>query len=149
MAHEEKFIEHLSRDIATHTSYLVTFRSRVAFNMLIGPFVLLGTFLIATKGIVPASRLDVDAIVAIVIACLCYLALGVYGAMLDRHVTGQCNIWRRQIDSLRKDSPEEIDDIGFEHQKPIRAYLTGLGLVLLAFLSIVYLLKALLVSNAG
>ena len=148
MAHEDKFIEHLSRDIATHASYLMTFRSRVAFTILIGPFVLLGSFLIATKGTVPASRLGVDAIVAIVIACLCYLALGVYGAMLDKHVTGQCNIWRRQIDSLRKDSPEEIDEIGFEH-KQFRAYLTGLGLVLLAFLSIVYFLKTLLVSNTG
>lgn len=148
MTHEDKFIEHLSRDIATQTSYLVTFRSRLAFTILIGPFVLLGSFLIAANGIVPASRLGVDAIVAIVIACVCYLVLGVYGAMLDNHVTRQCNTWRRQIDSLRKDSPEEIGDIGFEH-KPFRAYLAGLGLVLLAFLSIAYLLKTLLVSNAG
>ena len=147
MAHEDKFIEHLSRDIANHTTYLMTLRSRMAFTVLIGPFVLLGSFLIATKGIVAANSFGTDTALAIVIACLCYLLLGVYGAMLDKHVTRQCNIWRRQIDSLRKDRPEKIGDIGFEH-KPIRAYLTGMVLLLLSFVSIVYLLKTLLVSKA-
>lgn len=148
MAHEDKFIEHLSSDIANQTTYLNALRTRMAFTILIGPFVLLGSFLFATSGTVKPDRIGADTIMAIVIACLCYLSLGVYGGILDKHVTRQCNIWRRQIDSLRKDKTENIGDIGVEH-KPIKGYLAGLSLVLLAFLSIVYLLKTLMVSNAG
>ncbi len=149
MVHEDKYIEHLSRDIAMHTNYLMMFRSRMAFAILIGPFVLLGSFLIATKGTIPKNHIGVDAIVAIVTACICYLTLGIYGARLDRHVTRQCDIWHRQIDSLRKEEEDYTEDIGFEHHKTYRAYLSGLGLVLLAFLSNVYLLKTLLISTAG
>lgn len=144
MAHEDKLIEHLSQDITTHTSYLASFRSRVAFTVLIGPLVLLGSFLIATKGEIPAVSLGLYDYGAIVVACLCYLILGVYGATLDKHVIQQCNTWRTQIESLRQDSSSKIGDISFEHKNQVTAYLTGLVLVLVAFLAIVYLLKTLL-----
>jgi len=142
VAHEDKIIEHLSREIATHAGYLMTFRARVAFTILIGPFVLLGSFLIATDGKIPANRLGSDSIVAIVVACACYLALGVYGAMLDKHVTSQCNTWRQQINSIRMGSEDALDTLPFDHN-PIKAYAVGVGLVLIAFLSMVYLLTTL------
>ena len=143
MAHEEKFIEHLSSEIAEHTRFLSTFRSRMAFTILIGPFVFLGSVLFATRGTFAIGSIGAGPIAAIVIACLCYVSLAAYGAMLDNQVTRQCNIWRRQIDLVRKGNQEKIADIGFEY-KPFTAYLIGLGLVLFGFLSIVYLLITLL-----
>lgn len=144
MAHEDKLIDHLSQDIATHTSYLASFRSRVAFTILIGPFVLLGSFLIATKGEIPAVHLGLYDWAAIVVTCLCYLTLGVYGATLDKHVVQQCNTWRTQIELLHEDSSNKIGDIRFEHKNQVIAYFTALALVLVAFVAIVYVLITLL-----
>jgi len=50
MAHEEKLIDYLSKEIETQTNSLMAFRERVNFAVFIGPFVLLGATLYG-KGI--------------------------------------------------------------------------------------------------
>ena len=51
-----EIIKHLSSEITTQVTYLSTLRSRVALTMLVGPFVVFGSFLFATKG--DKSRLN-------------------------------------------------------------------------------------------
>lgn len=133
---EEKLLEHLGNEITNHTAYLLMFRSRIAFTILIGPFLVMGSFLIATKGVIEVNELNrISIVVAGAIACLCYLGLGWYGSLLDKHVTTKCNDWRRLIYKLQKGSPIEEKDLVFEHKKQTLAYLTGLVLVLGAFIA--------------
>lgn len=43
-----EIVKHLSCEITKHSEYLATLRSRVFFSVLVGPFVVFGTFLLAT-----------------------------------------------------------------------------------------------------
>lgn len=144
MTYEKEFIEHLSRDIASHTSFLMTFRSRMAFTILIGPFILLGSFLIATQANDPVISIETDETWAIVIACVCYMGLGVYGAVLDMIVTRQCDIWRNQIESLHTESTKGNEDIGYQYML-MWSYVCGMALALMSFLSIAYFVNSVLV----
>src|ERR1039458_4777190 len=90
-------IEHLSSEIAAQTDYLAQLRSRVALTILIGPFVVFGSFLVATKGIQVPLHLGKLQLTVGVLASAAYLALGWYGALLDRQVTNQCDRWRCSI----------------------------------------------------
>ena len=42
-------IKHLSSEIQNQSQYLMTFRSRIAFTVLVGPFIVLGSVLVAAK----------------------------------------------------------------------------------------------------
>lgn len=132
----EKLIQHLSAEITSYTAYLAVFRSRIAFAVLVGPFVLLGSFVVATRGagVITLTR---PVIIATGIGSLCYVALGVYGGLLDSHITRQCDLWRQQIVKISRG--EEIHEaaVAFAH-RGTRACVLGITLFLAAFLSIAY-----------
>lgn len=82
MAHEDKLIEYLSKEIETSTKNLIAFRERINFAVFVGPFVLLGATL-AGKGI-PRINLDVMPfnakiwlLLLFVVVILSYLTLGI------------------------------------------------------------------------
>ena len=137
--YDEKIIEHLSSEITTQSGYLMTFRSRIAFTILIGPFVLLGSFMIAVEDGFKPQELKLGSIIAIAIACVCYVGIGGVGGFVDWQVTHQCNEWRRQISSIRRGTADTLD-MTFEHTL-IWVYIGSAVIVLFAFLSIVYLLS--------
>jgi hypothetical protein len=49
MTHEDALIDHLSREIETHTKNMMTFRARINFAVFVGPFVLLGSIMVSAK----------------------------------------------------------------------------------------------------
>lgn len=145
MGNQDKLIEHLSSEITTHTNYILTFRSRVTFTILVGPFILLGSFLIATKGSVASITFsDKWSILGIILGFLIYLGLGAYGYLLDRNVTEQCDKWRCEIARLSEGYIEE-KNLVFRHNTTLRGYLLGIILFYCAFLAITFLLKQLFV----
>lgn len=137
---EKELIAHLSNEIRDTSSYLSTFRSRIAFTVLIGPFVILGSFMAFGKytPIGTASQGTVS-IIILASACACYIALGYYGARLDKHATTQCNKWRRLIRRLSRSNDVTDEELVFEHS-PVTAYMIGIILVLGGLLCIMYLL---------
>jgi len=58
MMNREKLIEYLSSEINTHTTNISTFRAKLSFITLVGPFLLLSSFFIATKGVFPPVTLS-------------------------------------------------------------------------------------------
>lgn len=132
----DKLAEHLSAEITSYTAYLATFRSRMAFAVLVGPFLLLGSFVVATKGVGVIS-VTKPVIVATSIACLCYVGLGIYGGMLDSYITGQCDLWRQQIVRLSRGEEIQEREVMFKHRS-VPAYVLLIMLFLGAFLSIAY-----------
>jgi hypothetical protein len=131
-------IEYLSSEITNHTEYLSTFRSRIAFSVLVGPFLILGSFAVANHERTFEINFDWKCAVAALIACACYIGLGFYGAELDGHVTEQCDKWRKAIAKAAGGSQITECDLIFEHC-PRSAYIYGIFLTLIAFAAITYL----------
>ena len=96
---ELKLIEHLSKEVETHTNNLMTFRARVSFAALVGPFILLG--LVAAKRISGYSNGKAIA-GGLGVMALCYLAIGVAAGRIERHVWRQCNAWRSLIAEIAR-----------------------------------------------
>lgn len=120
MAFEKELIEYLSKEIETHTNSLMTFRSRISFAGLFGPFLLLGSVLVATKNI-PGRMAPMPGNEWLVAAgglVLSYLALGFAGAAVERHVWRQCNEWRGLIAQLSQGERVSVtkDDLKFKER---------------------------------
>ncbi len=124
-----ELIRHLSAEITTQEQYLSTFRSRISFSVLIGPFAVLGSLLFSAKGKLMWPH-EVKPWIALTCAMLCYLGLGVYGAILDKQVTNQCNAWRKIVASLVTDDAVGTITLEFQGYHHILAYVTGLALSL-------------------
>lgn len=146
MEHRKELIEHLSCEITTHATNSMTFRSRLAFTVLIGPFVVMGSFLVATDGRVNSDAIeaiDARAVLAALGACVTYFGLGYYGARIDIHIMDQCNKWRRSLVDLANGAPITEVKIEFPH-RGVRGYLLVFLLVLVAFFCIGYLMWGML-----
>ena len=135
LLHEDKIIEHLSSEITTQGANVMMFRARLSFTILIGPFVLLGSFLVATTEPLPNTGLSLLGIIAAIIAALSYIGLGCLGAVLDHHITRQCNDWRRQIDTISRGGSLDLDEFQFLPQTQVFAYPAFFLLALIAFVS--------------
>jgi hypothetical protein len=136
-----ELIKHLSSEIGAQTEYINTLRSRMAFAVLVGPFAVLGSALIATKGEL-CTPTGILPWVAISVAGLCYLGLGFYGARLDEHVTQQCNAWQGALLSVVNEESTVKLQIQFQHSQNT-AYLAGFVLLLGALAgTAVFVLKA-------
>src|SRR5690349_24087169 len=102
MAHEEKLIEYLSKEIETQTNNLMSFRERINFAVFIGPFVLLGATLYG-KGLSHVNWAGMSLVAWIVLAIsfvgviLSYLTMGVACSLIEVHIWQQCNKWRERI----------------------------------------------------
>jgi hypothetical protein len=141
-------IEYLSSEISNHTEYLSTFRSRIAFSVLIGPFLILGSFAVANHERTFEIVSDWKCATAALIACACYVALGFWGAKLDGHVTKQCDKWRKAIAKVAGGSQISESDLIFEHW-PRTAYVGVVLLTLIAFVAITYLFFAGISFSSG
>src|SRR5579864_9020945 len=124
-----ELVKHISAEITTHAQYLNTLRSRMGFTVLLGPFLVLGSVVFATKSIAfawPSGRLPWA---FLALAVLCYLGLGLYGSRLDEHGTDQCNAWRKTILSVVNNEPLTNIKLDFPHRQK-SAYLAGFTLAL-------------------
>jgi hypothetical protein len=143
-----EIIKHLSSEIATQSEHVATLRSRISFTILVGPFVVFGSFLLATKGAQIPPQLWKLQLVAGSIASAAYLALGWYGSLLDRQLTDQCDRWRRAILKVSNNQSLVESDLLFPHRNFI-AYMIAWVLILIAFVSIAWLLLLMLPSGGA
>lgn len=139
---DKALVTHLSKEITTYSSYLMTFRARMAFTVLIGPFVIFGSVFIALDGHMPErDNLGTMFAVGAWLAVAAYIGLAVYGAQLDKSVMLKCDQWRKTIAQICKD-PEnaEIDTDAIRYgvtTRQIRAsYVGGIIIALVGFLGV-------------
>ena len=134
-----EIIKHLSSEIVAQSEYLSILRSRVALTVLVGPFVVFGSFLLATKGAQLSSQLSKLQLIAGGVAAAAYIALGGYGAFLDGQITDQCDRWRHAMLKISNNQNVVEADLLFPHRTLI-GYMIGWFLVRIAFTSIAGLL---------
>lgn len=95
-------IQHLSKEIETHTNGLTDFRAKTSFTLLVGPFILLGSFLVLAKTInvrlpVLGNWINIGLLVSL---GLCFMAIGVACSRIEKHIFTQNNVWRGEIKRL-------------------------------------------------
>lgn len=102
-------IEHLSREVETHSSSAFSFRSRIAFTLWVGPYLMLGTLVVVSRE-APAVDIGNWAVSLLVIAGLVYLLLGYLAGWIERRYWKQVEDSRKAIAALVKscgiDNPE-------------------------------------------
>jgi hypothetical protein len=136
-----ELIKHISSEILAREAFLDTLRSRMGFTILIGPFFIVGSMLIAMK---PNTTIALPTEMwpwgALVVAVACYILLGEYGARIDRHETAQCDVLRGKLLSAVRGEPLEGISLDFPAHPHLAAYdqrlayLWGFSLSLGAFL---------------
>lgn len=131
-------IEHLSKEIETATKNLMIFRTRIGFTFLVGPFFVMGSVLIATKGEIEPPVWDRELVFFAIVAAVAYMASAAWGANYDRGCQEQCNTWREAIVALQK-KPNAEPEINTKVSAR-RAYLSGFFLVLILFSALIYCL---------
>jgi hypothetical protein len=137
----EKIIEHVSNEIQEVIETTMTFRTRIAFIAWIGPFILLGSLLVATHGLFRVPDRDRVFLAAVIATCLCYLLLGYIGARLEKEAWDRCNKLRQKLIQYSKlQSVDGLNDADLEHQamskRAIPLYMGAFAVILIGFLSV-------------
>ena len=99
----EELARHISRELVNRENLMFTFRTRIGFILLVGPFIVLGSAILATGGI----RFGEDswAVVwqPVTAIAVCYVLLAVIGGVIEQQGCRQCNRLREHIVNLLND----------------------------------------------
>lgn len=99
----EELIKHLSTEIMVLTQLATTFRSRIAFLTWVGPLIVLGSVVIATRGAFKPNMADPLFLPSIALLLMVYLVLGYVAARIEQFAWYRCDIYRRAIVQIAKD----------------------------------------------
>ncbi len=106
----KEVIEYLSKEIETTTTNMMLFRSKIAFAVFLGPFLLLLAVVANTKGANISLKLGtVSTFIIAGIWGLCFLVLGYMNARIERQAWLQCNKWRQLIAEIHNDPSASIE----------------------------------------
>jgi len=97
---KSELIQHLSKEIETHTSGITDFRAKTSFTLLVGPFIVLGSFLVLAKTLnvkLPFNKVN---IALLIFMGLCFMAMGYACSRIEKDVWDQNNRWRAEIRRL-------------------------------------------------
>ena len=138
----DSLIEHFSREIETLTSNIMTFRIRIAFTVFIGPYILLGSIFVGTKGNFTLNTDSVWTWLAIVVASTMFLSLGVASGRIEKQAWRQCEKWRSIIIKLANCTDEvstalyEADNYTVLGNSVVRSYIKIFALILISLYAI-------------
>ena len=142
MAREGEIIAHLTKEIETLTNAVMVFRSRVNFTIYIGPFIVLGSYIVARDGKLGTVGMTFDVWAAAGLLAFTFVLLGICSALIEGHSWDQCNRWRGLIVKLQSGDGLKPLDLEFKHHLLIY-YIVVYLLMAAAFGSILYLLFSL------
>ena len=98
MENTDVLITHLSKEIELITNNAMIFRTRVAFTVLIGPYILLSSVFYATKGdIITLGEMTKTYSLAATVA---YIVLGFVGGGIEWAESNRCNELRKCVLAL-------------------------------------------------
>jgi hypothetical protein len=144
-------IKYLSKEIETHTKVMMDFRNKASFTVFIGPYIVLGSYLVSRKTDAPLPRIGLsDAMIELgIILFLFYLGIGCCAYCIEFHIWDKCNVWRRMIRHIGGGViPEKECEFGYENKKALGAYLLPYAFMGLSFLIIMYLIMGSNFQNA-
>lgn len=138
----DSLIEHFSREIEVMTSNTMTFRIRIAFTVFIGPYILLASIIVGTKGNLTLNITSVWTWCAIAVASAMFFCLGVTSGRIEKQAWRQCEKWRRLIIKLAN-CPDEArpalyDAVNYTElgDNVEKSYKIVFGLILVSFFAL-------------
>ena len=142
MAWESEIIKHLTKEIETQINNMMLFRSRVSLSIYLGPFFILGSYVVAKDGNLVRPDLTCFFWGWLAVLVLCYITLGIIGGLIERHSWLQCNKWRELIVELQSENPPNLKgDQRLTFPEKLRlGYFLVYFLMIFSFLSISVLL---------
>jgi hypothetical protein len=104
----------LSKEIETTATIMMAFRTKVGFGMFVGPFLLLGSFIVGAKGQPVSFNLNWYGWAALGVDIICFLGIAYIASQIEAQALRQCNRWRRLIGELRRNPSMQIDSTQLE-----------------------------------
>jgi hypothetical protein len=131
--------EYLKKEIETLSTNTMTFRSRIAFSVFVGPFLLLGSIIVsASRNGLNFNSYPWSTLIPVLIALGAFWALGTLCGRVEQGHLNRCNKWRQCIIRLQKDDEltvEELEDYILD--KPsinlTRVYASAFLLIIITF----------------
>jgi hypothetical protein len=104
----------LSKEIETTTTNMMAFRTRIGFGMFVGPFVLLGSIIVAAKGQAVSFQPNWYVWAALGVDVICFLGIAYIASQIEAQAIKQCNKWRGLIADLSEGPSKGIDKTKLE-----------------------------------
>src|SRR5712692_8143636 len=123
------------------------FRTRANLSVFLGPFVILGYLLIATKGFSVSWRPDILTKVATFVLFACFIGMGFVSGQIEDSIRNQCNRWRAVIARLQKEQSPTLQDADLLYNGNYTfGYLIVYFLLAISFASVIVIILHLKVS---
>jgi hypothetical protein len=130
-------IEYLAKEIETTTTNMMVYRSKIAFAVFLGPFLLLIAVVANAKNLKVSFDTNRSVITGLGLGwCACFLVLAYMNARIEQQAWRQCNRWREAIAEIHNTPSATIpirafrDDL-YEKQRRTRVIYVMAYLVLL------------------
>lgn len=136
-------IKHLSDDIINRYNNTIVFRTRIAFVVWVGPFIILSSFIVATKGSFTLDFKDPVVWVCIGLFVSCYLILSRFASGIEQGAWDRCDKYRELI--FKIGSQNSLADITEKDYKDNltwelpRIYFWAFSVIMISFFSITVL----------
>jgi len=114
MESRNELIKALSNEITKSSDRVVAFRNRVAFLTWVGPILILGSAVVATKGNLPLRMINPWRVVLAggVFSC-CYMGLGWIAAQIEKQVWKQINRVRVILIRVSNDPNYRLNEVEY------------------------------------
>jgi hypothetical protein len=146
---KEELIKHLSDEIVNITQTTITFRTKIAFFTWVGPFIILGALVVATKGSF-AMPLNCLTILMIIVIGGCYLGISYVCSRIEQHSWDLCNQYRSVIFRVSKgDNIKNINknELAAKNEDYPQTYMIAYVLIFISAVCITILLVNLSPKN--
>ena len=144
----KEVVQHLTKEIETQINNMTVWRSKASLSVFLGPFIILGSFIVGLKGSHISWNKDWHSVLALVVICACFILLGLMSAVVEDHVWDQCNRWRAVIARLQKNPNLSVEEGDlFFHHKVKRTYVATYFILLFSFLSAIVIISHLQVTD--
>lgn len=135
--------EHISAEIRVHSEERTQFRLRASLGVYIGPFVVLGSILVASKEHPTKVSFNCGSYLEMIIIAACFMGLGVVAAHVEDDIWRKCNELRSilvRIHASKSVDPAEVASALHHEPRLTKAYMWIYGLMLVAVSSAVALI---------
>jgi hypothetical protein len=142
MAHEDKILDHLSKEIEAYSHNAMIFRTTANLSVFVGPFVILGYILVGTKGVFVSWQPDTLARVALLVLGVCFIGLGIIAGQIEDSMSDQCNKWRAIIARLQREPTPTLQHGDLIHvPRFTRGYAITYALLLVSLTSVIVVIR--------
>lgn len=97
---QRSVIEQIAKEIQHGADIITSLRTRSAFTIWVGPYIVLGSILVAVKGGFTVNWRDPWFCIGLGVAVVCYLVLGHSAGRIERHTFTRSNNLRRCIKKI-------------------------------------------------